>query len=494
MKRLSKADRKACLAYLITRAREDVAVFNWLCFKDKQGNRWETQPFQLEWHRLIDQYDRLVILAPIGHGKTEQIARSWVLRRLGLYPDETGAIVSNTYLQAVKRVRQIAEDIKTNEALHLIFPGLKPEERPGYVQKWTEAEIIVERNYTSKDPSVQAMGLHGALLGARLDWVVLDDPCDQENTRTAKQREKDLNWVVSTLLSRLGEKSKMVVIQTAWHEDDIGHSLARDHGFHLVRYEACDERFQNRLWKSEEYLRRAYKDLGEREWNRALRNIIISDSFARIKWEWIQQGLDRGEGVKVGIVPPNALAVVTGVDLAAGKRENSSKVALCTIALLPDGSRQLIDVWASQMTFPEIISAIKAAHSAYGSEIVTEDNTTQVYVREHLQATEKTLPITGHITTAKKWDPTTGVESIAIELQNNQWIIPSVNGQPATSSIRQFCNELYTFDPLSHTGDMLMACYIARTRIRSLLEARQRRLLRSNIVVPILVRQDEWGI
>jgi len=272
-------DRKSAVELLTEAARTDLSTFNWMCFSDKTGKRWDTKPFQQEWDELIKRHDRVVILAPAGHGKSEQIARSWVLRQIARNTSATGAIISNTDGQATARMRLVAQDIKTNEAYRAIHPHVIMEDRPDWWKIDSDKGFIVRRDVSSKDPTVQAVGLHGALLGSRLDWAVIDDPCDMENTWTAAQREKALKWVLSTVISRFDGRGKIVVIQTSWHEDDIGHALAAKHGFHLVRYEACDDNFKNILWPErydEQGLRLMHATgLGPVEFSRTMRNLIM---------------------------------------------------------------------------------------------------------------------------------------------------------------------------------------------------------------------------
>lgn len=497
----SKADRALAAALLVEQARHDLETFNWFCFRSKEGKRWETQPFHAEWDRLIQEHDRLVILAPAGHGKSEQIARSWVLRQIAGNPNLTGAIVSNTDNQATNRMRLVAQDIRVNEAFHAVFPHVRMESRPGFWPLDSDKGFIVERQVSGKDPTLQAVGIHGALLGARLDWAVIDDPCDMENTWTAAQRDKALRWIVSTLLSRFDGRGKVVVIQTAWHEDDIGHALARKHGFKLVRYAACNEDFKDILWPDrydEALLRHMYQHgLGPVEFTRTMLNRIMSDDFRRIKHEWIQAGLLRGRGVPLGVVPPGARFTVAGLDPSSGKKKKEGRgdfSAFFVIAVFANGDRQVVDCIAGRMTSPELREQIKALHAKYGCLIGVEDNGVQDWLRQDVVA-ETAIPIVGRSTTAQKWDPGTGVESIGLELQNGKWIIPAMaDGTPASDTLRRWIDEMLTFQVGAHTGDILMACYVARNIAREEETRHQRSFDGIVLGSEALVQSGKWSV
>jgi hypothetical protein len=398
-------------------------------------------------------------------------------------------------------MRLVGQDIKTNEAYRAIHPHVLMEDRADWWKIDSDKGFIVRRDVSSKDPTVQAVGLHGALLGSRLDWAVIDDPCDMENTWTAGQREKALKWILSTVISRFDGKGKIVVIQTSWHEDDIGHALAAKHGFHLVRYEACDDNFKNILWPErydEQGLRLMHATgLGPVEFSRTMRNLIMSDEFRRIKYEWIEQALLRGRNVQVGSVPPGAKYLVCGLDPASGKKKKEGRgdfSAFFVLAVFPNGDRQVVDLLAGRMTSPEMKEHIKAFFSKYQCKIAVEDNSTQDWLRQEVVASTA-IPIVGRTTGTNKWDPGTGVESIGLELQNGKWIIPATpEGQPATEELRLWIHEMLTFQIGAHTGDRLMASYIARNVAREE-ESRQESTM-DGIVLPgtDLTQPGRWSV
>jgi hypothetical protein len=72
--------------------------------------------------------------------------------------------------------------------------------------KWTDSQLRIEGAVaTEKDFSLQALGIGGDLLGTRLDFAVLDDLLNLDNTYTADQRAKVTQWVTAVLLGRMVE-------------------------------------------------------------------------------------------------------------------------------------------------------------------------------------------------------------------------------------------------------------------------------------------------
>jgi hypothetical protein len=89
----------------------------------------------------------------------------------------------------------------------------------------------------------------------------------------------------------------------------------------------------------------------------------------------------------------------------------------------------------------------------------------QDYLRQFIVA-ESALPILPFNTGANKMNPEFGVESIAVELFNAKWIIPSAGGR-STLPVEQWIGEMLAYTPGAHTGDALMACWFAREGARS---------------------------
>ena len=84
----------------------------------------EPAPFHIRWTDAIERHDRVVILAPLEHGKTT-LMLAYVLWRLGLDPNVRIALVHATHGQALRPMAAIKEHIQENPRLREIFP------RPG---------------------------------------------------------------------------------------------------------------------------------------------------------------------------------------------------------------------------------------------------------------------------------------------------------------------------------------------------------------------------
>jgi hypothetical protein len=69
--------------------------------------------------------------------------------------------------------------------------------------------------------------------------------------------------------------------------------------------------------------------------------------------------------------------------------------------------------------------------------------------------------VDAHTTGRNKHDPQFGVESLAVEFERGQWVVPD---SPMT---RTWMRELLAYNPAGHTGDRVMASWLAREALRN---------------------------
>lgn len=460
-------------ALRVSAARRSIDEFIELVGLDERSGKPVVQSnTHLAFQRFATEHKKLVLWSHIESGKTNAFSVFRILWRLGRNPNLRIAIVSNTAGQAKKPLRAIQQYIEKamrgDSVLAEIFPNLKPG------RTWSEFALSVERTdgTPSKDYSVQAVGVHGNVLGARFDEVILDDILDYENTRTPHARDELHEWYNATIAGRLTANSAVRFIGTAWHPDDIMHRMAATPGFFSVSFPVLTEDGQS-SWPERWPLARieeARAVMGTREFSRQLMCVARDEEGSRFATEWIRRALELGDGRSMpgylNFVPPG-YATYTGVDLATGKKKGSKnhKTVLFTVAVHPDESREVLCVEGGNWTGPEILQRIVDTHRRYQSIIFVEDNAAQEFIVQFTK-NSTAVPVKPFNTGKNKYDPSFGVESLAVELENGKWIIPSSEGRPLTQDVQEWIDGMLNYVPGTHTSDYLMASWIAREGIR----------------------------
>lgn len=472
-------------------ARWDCATFCELILRDEEtGLPIELQPFQEEWHEVLDREKNAVIWAFVDSGKTQQISIAQLLWKLGRDPRKRFAILAATQSAAVKIIRTMKGHIEDNAVLHQIFPGL----RRGKV--WTDNAFEVMRPYGIKDPSVQAYSPEGGKIqGARLDGLVIDDVLTENNTLTAHQRKKISSWIKASAFSRLSKKAFIVFLTNAWHPEDMAHELNKQ-GWWAKKYPVLvgGRSAWPDHWPMDRIDEARTVRLGALEFARQMMCEPRDDSTSRFRQEWVNRCLENGEGyrayksfedihetdpdlaqqmdvndaiLRLGGMP-EGYATITGVDLAISQKSSADLTALFTLLLWPDGTRQVLEVQAGRWPGPEIIDRIVSVHERYRSVVVVENNGAQQFLLQWTKTRAPGLRVRAHTTGRNKLSPEFGIESLAAELESGMWLIPSVDGRRTSREIEEWIYEMISYDPKAHTGDRLIASWIADTYARAI--------------------------
>jgi hypothetical protein len=432
------------------------------------------------WQDLWDTHQKSVLLAPTGSGKTTQI-RGRLLHEWGRDQCMTAIYLSATEDHPKRQIASMKDLIERQERVRHVFPNLKRG------RDWQQLRFTLERPAYAGEASVQAYGSFAqGVLGYRAHGLVVDDLCNFTNTLTSDGRDKMDSWM-SSVISRLmipGVKPWIRAIGHIWHGEDQLQRLAKKPGWGYLREEAFTELDGARIPLAPrvlplEVIDEKIGDLGPIMSEMMLFNRLPSAGAGRFREDWFWRALELGRGLPFRPPVWREAATFTGVDLGHKKKIGSDYTAIVTIAVLPNGMRQLIDARRGRWTGPEILAQLREVEHAYGSVVAVEDNGAQQHLIDF--AKEYTaMAVSGTNTGVSKWHFSHGVNGWSIELSQGRWILPCPNAtefdsqrgvissvQPAPE-IQILKKEALAFDPAKqreHTGDLLMALWIARKAI-----------------------------
>lgn len=408
---------------------------------------------------------------------TFSVAVGRTLWLLGTDPSRRLALISNTATQAQKLLGSIKAHIETNPLVREVFPDLR--QSPSDSDPWNASSITVARSTIAKDPSIQALGVTGPVVGSRLDGVILDDVLDFENTRTPEQMTRLEDWFDSTLLPRLTEEGFVHFVNTPWHQDDLGHRIAKRPGWASRRYSAVvnaddpPEEWRP-LWPeafSRERLLDVYAGTTPTNFARKYLCVVRQSRDSRFLQSWLDGMVDAGKGWGPYRRAPTSSGKLwpcfTGVDLGVGESSEDALTCLFTVALEPAGKRRrvVLEVQSGRWPAPEILQRMFDVHARYSSHFLVESNAAQRFLVQF--ASDRHLPVRPFFTGKNKYDERFGVESLAVEMRNGLWVVPSgPSGGEVSDEVREWFREMAFYSPEAHTGDRLMASWFAREGAR----------------------------
>ena len=466
-------------------AREDPAAFvEYAIPNEKTGEEMVNAPFHGLWQRFCSEHDWALISASVEHGKSVQLGIGRLLWEIGRDPTLRCLLVGANDDAARKMANAIRRHIERNPRVREVFPHLQRSSRRG--DPWNDEDMRVEGATLSRDPTIQSRSVGSRnILGARLDLVIIDDLLQVDNTRTKAQRDKLEEWFDDVILTRISddydkqEYGRIWFIGNPWDRDDLLARLRARPGFASIETPAVrnpDEPISQwkttwpEQWPLERLLKRRQGMLAV-SFARKFLCRVLDASQRRFRKEWIDHMFAQGRGRELLKVQPVGrggvpLRCFTGLDPAVGEKDIDAVSCLFTLALDHATRRIVIDCRSGRWTGPELLDHCEQVCSRFDSELIVESNATQRWMAQF--ALERGINARTFFTSASnKWNEQYGVESLAIEMKNGLWVAPSGHtGQERPQELVEWTNELMDYDPASHTGDRLMASWLAREGAR----------------------------
>lgn len=165
-----------------------------------------------------DEYDALIINESPRHGKsrTASLLVEWIL---GKNQDEkimTGSYNETLSTMFSKNVRNGIMETKADPMKPVysdVFPNVRIKRGDGAMNLWSLEGGY--NNYLATSPGGTATGFGASLL------VVDDLIKSYEEACNEATKEKHWEWFTNTMLSRLEEGGKIIIIMTRWASDDL---------------------------------------------------------------------------------------------------------------------------------------------------------------------------------------------------------------------------------------------------------------------------------
>jgi hypothetical protein len=157
------------------------------------------------------EVDRLMLLVPARHGKSELASKSYPAWCLGRRPDRQFIAASSSVGLAQDVGRSVRNIVKSPE-FHTIFPNVDLEEDAKAAGHWK----------TAQGGSWFSVGVGGDIFGRGADIVLLDDPYgSMADAQSEIKRESVWKWFNGTVYNRLNAGGAIVIIAHRLHEDDL---------------------------------------------------------------------------------------------------------------------------------------------------------------------------------------------------------------------------------------------------------------------------------
>lgn len=311
-------------------------------------------------------YDILVLSCPPQHGKSLTVTETFPSWYVGKYPDRRCIIACYNDDFAGKFGRR--NKAKIDEVGQFIF-DIK-------LKKSSDRDMEI----ADHDGGIITRGIMAGITGNAGDLIIIDDPVKNRlEADSSTYRERLWEEWENSIMTRTQAGTKIVIIQTRWHEDDLaGRVIANENFVEVVNIPVeaeendilgrnigdalCPEIGKDNKWLQE--FKQRYAD-GKRAWNALYMGRPTSaegNIFKREWWQYYDQ------------LPEHIQLVGISVDATFKDSDTSDFVAIEVWGKL-NGDYYLIDIIKKRMDFPETLKAIRYMADKYPQKhsILVED-------------------------------------------------------------------------------------------------------------------------
>lgn len=447
----------------------------------------------------------VLLLAPRKHGKTE-LAVTFTLWLICMNRNIRVLWVGSKADVAKKRLARCKALLES----HRVMSDWCSEPEHGYGPfrgdtgdiEWDKSRIRVSRSAALIDPTVEAVGMRGAITGGHFDVIILDDVEDENSVRSGSVREHTREWFEGTLTPMLNQGGLMLCIGTRKHFDDLYGRLEDNPMWRVItdqavirwpdkyepRYEELDgkeiftgvdvEGKAEVLWPEQrpfEYMIRQRIKMGSTMFGREMQNKVVDDETAQFRLAWLKQAVEQGSNYSMYEFPPNVdiIDIVQGWDLAlvtdsrhADEGDRDFTVGV-TWGRDAKGNRYLLGLRRERGITPGALrNTIINEHERFRGKVRAIAIEKNSFGELHFLGLQKTtdLPLKAHITGRNKTDSWEGVPSMAALFENGKVFLPGKTLKDK-EIMKDLIAEFHGLGREKH-DDIVMSTWIAETVLR----------------------------
>lgn len=369
-------DRDKLRRYLLAifKRRENIHLFGW--FVARPYFPLETPLFHKEILDLISDKNnrRIGAIAPRGHAKSTTVDMTYPMWAGCFEQEEFIVIISDTYTQAAEFINALKDEFENNPKIKWLFGNMKGDD-------WQDGEFVLSNGikYAAKGSGMKIRGIRHR--HTRPTLMIFDDIENDENIKSAEQRQKLYHWFTKAAIPALARGGRAVVIGTILHFDSLVNKVMKQQDvfkswqtrvFYAITTE--EDGTERALWpehRSLEKLRAMRDDPGDQDFIGSItfaqeyQHKPFSEEDAIIQPDWIKE-------CEPSQVPDKhtRLARVLTIDPAASERQTADFTAMIVADLYTDGNVYIRAI-RNQRTSPSVTAdTVRELDEIYKPQVI----------------------------------------------------------------------------------------------------------------------------
>lgn len=318
-----------------------------------------------------------LVLMPRGHFKTSVATISRVLQKVCNNPEERILLANETSTNAERFLSAIKSHVLTNRVFRTLYSDIIPKDTKKV--RWNNQEMEFVRKGYYPEPTIDTIGMTGAMTSRHYTHITIDDPISEEAAKSENVMQ-DVITRVDKIVSLMvkPEVDTFDLIGTRWAFHDVYSHFMKSYGDKLARFirgaiEDGHPIFPELI--SVDTLAQARGLMGEYMFsclylnnprNASAQDFNVDDLRF---WRWSQDGqsvvlVNRQNEIK-DIWALDDLDITTTVDLAPAEKISDDRNAIVTCGVTPDGDAVILETWAKRCTPLEVIEHLFALKTRF---------------------------------------------------------------------------------------------------------------------------------
>jgi predicted phage terminase large subunit-like protein len=290
------------------------------------------------------EVDRLMLLVPPRHGKSELASRRFPAFYLGKHPERQFISASAS--------GPLAEDF--GREVRNIITG--PEYARLFQTRLAEDSQAKGRWNTAQGGSYYAIGVNASVMGRGAHVFMIDDPFgSMSDARSEVERKNVWSWYTGTVYNRLEDNGAIILINHRMHEDDLTGMLLAQQAAGGDKWEVVELKPDMErgiaLWPEKypiEALRRIQRNTTAEDWSALYLQNPTPEDGNYFKASWLRS--------YVTIPAKDTLAIYGASDYAV-TADGGDYTVHGVIGVDPDGNMYVLDLWRKQAASDEWVEA-----------------------------------------------------------------------------------------------------------------------------------------